>query len=93
MSKEEQREEVPDSEEMRKALQAVAGVRTEIDKLSERVDVLEVAVNCGTKIVVEEFDVSAELLMRQLLKLDGIEAEGEAKMQRKAELQMLLPTS
>ncbi|KAK0585428.1 hypothetical protein LWI29_028487 [Acer saccharum] len=86
MSKEEQREEVQDSEEMRKALQAVAGVRTEIDKLSERVDVLEVAVNCGTKIAVEEFDVSAELLMRQLLKLDGIEAEGEAKMQRKAEV-------
>ncbi|KAK0578215.1 hypothetical protein LWI29_006844 [Acer saccharum] len=86
MSKEEQREEVPDSEEMRKALQAVAGVKTEIDKLSERMDVLEVAVNCGTKIVVEKFDVSTELLMRQLLKLDGIEAEGEAKMQRKAEV-------
>ncbi|KAL5742496.1 hypothetical protein ACOSP7_029228 [Xanthoceras sorbifolium] len=85
-SKEERHEEVKDSEEIRNALQAVAGVRAEVDKLSERVAALEVAVNGGTKIAVEEFDVSAELLMRQLLKLDGIEAEGEAKMQRKAEV-------
>lgn len=46
--------------------------------------------NSGTKLAVEEFDVSAELLMRQLLKLDGIEAEGEAKLQRKAEVSGLL---
>lgn len=44
------------------------------------------AVNSGTKVANEEFDVSAELLMRELLKLDGIEAEGEAKLQRKAEV-------
>lgn len=30
--------------------------------------------------------MTAELLMRQLLKLDGIEAEGEARVQRKAEV-------
>lgn len=47
------------------------------------------AVNSGTKVVNEEFDMSAELLMRQLLKLDSIEAEGEAKMQRKAEVSIL----
>lgn len=40
----------------------------------------------GTKVPEKEFDISAELLMRQLLKLDGIEAEGEAKIQRKAEV-------
>jgi hypothetical protein len=43
-------------------------------------------VDGGTKIAEKEFLVSTELLMRQLLKLDGIEAEGEAKMQRKAEV-------
>ncbi len=47
---------------------------------------MEVAVDGGTKIAEKEFLVSTELLMRQLLKLDGIEAEGEAKMQRKAEV-------
>ncbi|XP_050213908.1 BAG family molecular chaperone regulator 4-like [Mercurialis annua] len=74
------------SEEMLKAFQSIAAIREEVDKLAERVSVLEVAVNSGTKVANEEFAASAELLMRQLLKLDTIEAEGEAKMQRKAEV-------
>ncbi|XVF76860.1 hypothetical protein PTKIN_Ptkin13bG0300900 [Pterospermum kingtungense] len=78
--------EMKESEEMSKALAAVAGVRKEVDKLSERVAALEVTVNSGTKVADKEFDVSAELLMRELLKLDGVEAEGEAKLQRKAEV-------
>lgn len=85
-SPEKKPEDAKDSEEMRKALQAIAGVRAEVDKLSERVDALEVAVNGGTKVSSEELDASAELLMRELLKLDGIEAEGEAKVQRKTEV-------
>ncbi|WRX24641.1 Ubiquitin-like domain - like 10 [Theobroma cacao] len=85
-SEENEVEEMRESEEMSKAFAAVAGVRKEVDKLSERVAALEVAVNSGTKVANEEFDVSAELLMRELLKLDGIEAEGEAKLQRKAEV-------
>ncbi|XP_038692561.1 BAG family molecular chaperone regulator 4 [Tripterygium wilfordii] len=72
--------------DMSKAFEAVAGVREEVDKISERVAALEVVVNGGTKVADEEFIVSSELLMRQLLKLDTIEAEGEAKMQRKAEV-------
>ncbi|XVF08316.1 hypothetical protein REPUB_Repub06bG0216100 [Reevesia pubescens] len=85
-SKENTVEEIKESEEMSKAFAAVAGVRKEVDKLCERVAALEVALNNGTKVAEEEFDVSAELLMRELLKLDGIEAEGEAKLQRKAEV-------
>ncbi|XVF55054.1 hypothetical protein PTKIN_Ptkin06aG0005800 [Pterospermum kingtungense] len=88
-SKENELEEMKESEEMSKAFAAVAGIRREVDKLSERVAALEVAVNSGTKVANEEFDVSAELLMRELLKLDGIEAEGEAKLQRKAEVALL----
>lgn len=30
--------------------------------------------------------MTAELLMRQLLRLDGIKAEGEARVQRKAQV-------
>lgn len=44
------------------------------------------AVGGGTKVSDKEFATSTELLMRQLLKLDGIKADGEAKMQRKAEV-------
>ncbi|KAF7825509.1 BAG family molecular chaperone regulator 4-like [Senna tora] len=72
--------------QMSKASEAVAGVRTEVDKLSERLAALEVAVNGETKIAENEFIMLAELLMRQLLKLDTIEAEGEARLQRKAEV-------
>ncbi|GMJ08408.1 BCL-2-associated athanogene 4 [Hibiscus trionum] len=85
-SKENKVEEIKETEEMSKAFAAVAGVRKEVDKLSERVAALEVAVNGGTKVAAEEFEVSTELLMRELLRLDGIEAEGEAKLQRKAEV-------
>lgn len=56
-----------------------------------QVAALEVAVNGGNKLSVKEFDASAELLMRELLKLDGIKAEGEAKVQRKAEVSILWP--
>ncbi|MBA0572352.1 hypothetical protein Golob_002697 [Gossypium lobatum] len=82
-------EEVKESEELSKAFAAVAGVRKEVDKLSERVAALEVAVNSGTKVTDEEFVVPAELLMRELLKLDGVEAEGEARLQRKAEVRRI----
>lgn len=44
------------------------------------------AVHGGTKVSDKEFEVSTELLMRQLLNLDGIEAEGEARAERKAEV-------
>lgn len=85
-SKERKLEEISKNTEISKACEAIAGVRTEVDKLSERVAAMEVAVDGGTKIAEKEFLVLTELLMRQLLKLDGIEAEGEAKMQRKAEV-------
>ncbi|KAF7825508.1 BAG family molecular chaperone regulator 4 [Senna tora] len=85
-SKERKLEEMRKNSEMLKASQAVAGVKVEVDKLSERVSALEVAVNGGTKVAEKEFLISTELLMRQLLKLDSIEAEGEAKLQRKAEV-------
>ncbi|KAI5325952.1 hypothetical protein L3X38_035026 [Prunus dulcis] len=77
------------SSDMSKAFQAIAEVRAEVDKLSDRVAALEVAVGGGTKVSDKEFATSTELLMRQLLKLDGIKADGEAKMQRKAEVRRI----
>ncbi|KAG6697739.1 hypothetical protein I3842_09G216700 [Carya illinoinensis] len=79
-------EEMRKSDQITKASEAVAEVRAEVDKISERVAALEVAVDGGTKVEEKEFLVSIELLMKQLLKLDSIEAEGEAKLQRKAEV-------
>ncbi|KAG5092352.1 hypothetical protein JHK82_051130 [Glycine max] len=74
-SEERKHEEIRKHNEMLKASEAVA-----------EVSVLEVAVDRGTRVSDKEFLMFTELLMRQLLKLDGIEAEGEVKLQRKAEL-------
>ncbi|KAI6675223.1 hypothetical protein NL676_003129 [Syzygium grande] len=85
-SKEKKLEQSQESEEVSIASEAVAGVRAEVDKLSKRVAALEVLVHDGTKVEEKKFVEPTELLMRQLLKLDGIEAQGEARVQRKAEV-------
>jgi len=51
---------------------------------------LDVAVNGGTKVCDKEFVVTTELLMRKLLELDGIKADGEARLQRKAEVTFMV---
>lgn len=72
-----------------KACEAVVLVRSEVDKLAEKVTALESAVHGGTKVEEKEFLMLTELLMVQLLKLDGIEAEGEAKVQRRKEVRRI----
>ena len=62
--------------------------------IREDVDIsLEEAVNGGAKVAEKQFVVLSELLMRDLLKLDGIEAEGEAKVQRKIEVSCFVEQS
>ncbi|KAL2901912.1 BAG family molecular chaperone regulator 4, partial [Bienertia sinuspersici] len=84
-SKEKKMEEARKKEEMMKSYAAIAEVRAEVDKLSQRVSSVEASVHSGTKVDEKEFIISTELLMVQLLKLDSIDAEGEAKTQRKNE--------
>lgn len=45
--------------------------------------------NSGTKVDSKDIIYATEMLMRQLLKLDSIEAEGEGKVQRKMEVGIL----
>lgn len=68
------------------AYDAVVTVRAEVDKLANKVVALETTAKYGIKIVGKEVEVLTELLMKELLKLDGIEAEGEAKAQRRIEV-------
>lgn len=68
------------------AYDAIMKVRTEVDKLSHKVAAMETSTKNGIKIVEKEVEVLTELLMKELLKLDGIEAEGEAKTQRRIEV-------
>ncbi|KAJ8535617.1 hypothetical protein K7X08_023337 [Anisodus acutangulus] len=84
--------EDPASKEMKKiqgtsvSCEAIARVRVEVDKLSHRVAAIEEAVQKGIRVEDIEFVVLTELLMIQLLKLDSVEAEGEARAQRKEEV-------
>ncbi|KAJ4830605.1 hypothetical protein Tsubulata_033891 [Turnera subulata] len=85
-SKERKLEEMKRNEGLTKALESIAQVRAEVDKLSEKVVALETSICSGTKVADREFFVLTELLMMQLLKLDSIEAEGDAKLQRRNEV-------
>ncbi|CAO2820142.1 unnamed protein product [Amaranthus hypochondriacus] len=85
-SKERKMEELRKKEEISKACAAVAEVRAEVDKLSQRASSLQASVYSGTKVDEKEFIILTEMFMVQLLKLDSIEAEGEAKIQRKNEV-------
>ncbi|XP_073283188.1 uncharacterized protein [Primulina huaijiensis] len=79
-------EEVKETNAISIGAAAVAEVREEVDMLSEKVSALKVVVDRGTKVDVKDILYLTEMLMRQLLKLDGIEAEGEGKVQRKQEV-------
>ncbi|PIA32397.1 hypothetical protein AQUCO_04500182v1 [Aquilegia coerulea] len=85
-SKEKKLEEAKKNEAILKACEPINKVRLEVDKLAQKVSILESAVRNGTKVDEKEFVVLTELLMVQLLKLDGIEADGEARVQRKNEV-------
>ncbi|KAE8655286.1 BCL-2-associated athanoprotein 4 isoform 2 [Hibiscus syriacus] len=86
-TKERKLEEMNRNQTVLKACEEAAKVRSEVDKLSEKVIALEASVGAGTKIAENEFLVLTELLMVQLLQLDSIEADGEAKVQRRVELE------
>ena len=51
---------------------------------------LEMAVSGRVKVEEKQFVLLSELLMRDLLKLDSVEAEGEAKVQRKIEVSCVM---
>ncbi|MCO5610296.1 hypothetical protein L7F22_064532 [Adiantum nelumboides] len=65
------------------ACRAVADVNEEVDKIAEKVFAVEAAVKSGRRLKESAIAEPTELLMCQLLKLDSIEAEGEAKSQRR----------
>ncbi|GER37942.1 BAG family molecular chaperone regulator 2 [Striga asiatica] len=69
-----------------KGEEAVSQVRKEVDKLDQQVSSLQALVNRGIKVDDKEIIYLTEMLMRQLLILDGIEAEGEGRVKRKMEV-------
>lgn len=85
-SRERKAEEFKRNECIATACEVVSLIRSEVDMLEEKVSACQSDVVSGIKVADKEFVVLSELLMVQLLKLDGIDAEGEAKVQRKLEV-------
>ncbi|KAI3819097.1 hypothetical protein L1987_12920 [Smallanthus sonchifolius] len=80
-------EEIKESvEEISRGLEAVNLVREENNQFEEQVISLETVVCSGTQVADKDFIFLTEMLMRQLLKLDGIDSEGEGRIQRKLEV-------
>ncbi|GFP92767.1 bag family molecular chaperone regulator 4 [Phtheirospermum japonicum] len=79
-------EKVMETSVISRGSEAVAQVREEVDKLADKVSAVQAVVDSGTKIDNKDILYLTEMLMRQLLKLDGIDAEGEGKVQRKMEV-------
>ncbi|CAL8998948.1 PREDICTED: BAG family molecular chaperone regulator 4-like [Prunus mume] len=85
-SKEKKLEEMKKNQGVLKAYEEVAKVRAEVDKLSQKIVDFEATLLSGTKVSDKEIGVLTELLMVELLKLDAIAADGEAKVQRRVEV-------
>ncbi|KAK2987922.1 hypothetical protein RJ640_003400 [Escallonia rubra] len=74
------------SSELSRGYDAVVEVGLEVDKISEEVTALKETVHGGVEVDEKDIVALLELLMRQLVKLDGIDAQGDGKTQRKMEL-------
>lgn len=72
-----------------KASKSISEISLEVDKLGSQVTALESVILRGGKVA--EMDVLnlIEMLMNQLIKLDGIIADGDAKLQRKLQVIIL----
>ncbi|KAM3375985.1 BAG family molecular chaperone regulator 3 isoform X1 [Capsicum galapagoense] len=66
-----------------KAAKTISDISSEVDRLARQVSALESVISKGGKVVEKDVINLTELLMNQLLLLDGIIAEGDIKVQRK----------
>lgn len=71
---------------MDRAKREIVEITTEIDKLAKQVGILEIEIYGGKKVVEKVVLNLIELLMSQLIKLDGIIAEGDVKLQRRMQV-------
>ncbi|KAF5743558.1 BAG family molecular chaperone regulator 1 [Tripterygium wilfordii] len=71
---------------MEKASKSISEISLEVDRLAGQVSALESIITKGGKVAEKDLLTPIELLMNQLLKLDGIMADGDAKLQRKMQV-------
>ncbi|KAL8120118.1 hypothetical protein AgCh_017301 [Apium graveolens] len=79
-------EEVKETQ-ISKGSELVAEVKGDVDKLAQQLGALKKIICEGHKVLQKDLIFIVEMLERQLLKLDGIKAEGDGKVLRKMEVQ------
>ncbi|CAN1180608.1 BAG family molecular chaperone regulator 1 [Linum perenne] len=71
---------------MEKASKSISQISLEVDRLAGRVSALESVISKGAKVEEKQVLSLIELLMNELLKLDGIMGDGDVKLQRKLQV-------
>ncbi|XP_028756367.1 BAG family molecular chaperone regulator 3 [Neltuma alba] len=71
---------------MEKAAKSISQISLEVDRLAGRVSAFDSIISKGGKVAESDVLGLIELLMNQLLKLDGIIADGDVKLQRKMQV-------
>ncbi|KAL1198316.1 BAG family molecular chaperone regulator 1 [Cardamine amara subsp. amara] len=69
-----------------KASKAISDISLDVDRLGGRVSAFEMVIKKGGKVAEKDLVTVIELLMNELIKLDGIVAEGDVKLQRKMQV-------
>lgn len=83
ISREKRHLEMRKTAKIEKAAKTISAVSSEVDKLAKNVAALETIVSKGGKVVEKDIINLIDLLMSQLLKLDGIIVDGDSKLQKK----------
>ncbi|CAL0328637.1 unnamed protein product [Lupinus luteus] len=86
ISKEKRYLEMRKNAKKEKAAKSISEISLEVDRLGGRVSAFESITSKGGKIAETDMLSLIELLMNQLLKLDGIIADGDLKLQRKIQV-------
>ncbi|KAM7272543.1 hypothetical protein ACFE04_027206 [Oxalis oulophora] len=71
---------------MEKAAKTISEISLEIDRLAGQVSAIESIISKGGKVAEKNVLNLIELLMNQLIKLDGIMGDGDVKLQRKLQV-------
>ncbi|KAJ7975662.1 BAG family molecular chaperone regulator-like protein [Quillaja saponaria] len=71
---------------MEKAAKSISEISLEVDRLAGQVSALESIISKGGKVVETDVLNLIELLMNQLVNLDGIVGDGDVKLQRKMQV-------
>lgn len=86
MSREKKYIEMRKNAKIERASRAIADLSLEVDKLAAQVSSLEALISKGKRVAENDLVDLIEMLMRQLVKLDGITVDGDAKLQRRMQV-------